>query len=67
VRKGGARNRDLLGDIVRRHWDTRGVRRQSQGLGRVQGRMAMGEGAPHKRTEGGTGHLRGGGVRRVEN
>jgi hypothetical protein len=55
VQKGGTRNPDLPGDIFRPHWGERRVRRQSKGLSRVQGRIAMGEGAPQRRTEGGIG------------
>jgi hypothetical protein len=54
VRKDGTGNADLPGDCVRRHWDERGVSRQSKGLNRVQGRMTVGEATPQSRREGGT-------------
>jgi hypothetical protein len=55
LRKGGARCQHLPGDSVRRHWHERKVRRQSKGLSRVQGRIAMDERAPQRSTERGTG------------
>jgi hypothetical protein len=51
VRYSGARDWGMLGNIVRRHWDARAVRRHSQGLSRAQDRTVVGEGAPHRRTE----------------
>jgi hypothetical protein len=43
VQKCGTRDPAQLGDVVSRQWEKRRVTRQSQGLSRVQGRLAMGE------------------------
>jgi hypothetical protein len=41
----------MPGEIVGRQWDVRGVSRQSQGLRRMQGSVAVREGAPKRRTD----------------
>jgi hypothetical protein len=66
VQQGGTCDPDLPGDIVHRHWDERVVGRQSQGLGRLQCRMALGEGAPERSTEGRTGRSVGAGGHEVK-
>jgi hypothetical protein len=55
LRKSGMCCPDLPGDSVSQQWDERRVRRQSKGLSRVQGRIAMEERAPQRSTERGTG------------
>jgi hypothetical protein len=66
LRKGVTRCPDLPSDSVSRHWDERRVRRQSKGLNRVQGRIAMDESAPQRSTEGGTGFSIGAGGHKVK-
>jgi hypothetical protein len=55
LQKDRTRCPDLPCDSVSRHWDERRVRRQSKGLSRVEGRIAMYVSAPQRSTEGGTG------------
>jgi hypothetical protein len=66
LQKSGARCPDLPGYSVSRHRDERGVGRQSKGRSRVQGRIAMGESAPQRSTEGGTGFSVGAGGHKVK-
>jgi hypothetical protein len=66
LRKDGTRCLDLPGDSVGRHWDERRVRRQSKGLRRVQGRIAMEERAPQRSTERGTRFSAGAGGHKVK-
>jgi hypothetical protein len=65
LQEGGPRGTGLPGDSVRRHWDERGVRKRSpcssKGLSKVQGRVAVEQGAPRRRAEGGTGPCMGSG------
>jgi hypothetical protein len=60
---GGA---DLSGDSVCHHRDERVVKEGSRGLTRVQGRVAVEEGAPQRHTEAGTGHCVGFGGNNVK-
>jgi hypothetical protein len=47
---GETRGTDLSGDSVRCYRNEGGLRRRSQGFSRIQRRMAVGEGAPCRRT-----------------